>query len=90
MVPKGIRSHTLRASRCQDVISRWNWGGSELMAIAANFLQNDIYVIAYNTNGQHDWHCSRFRPSTTKRGYKVIETGLQVPLTLDQCIAAIR
>ncbi|UIZ24316.1 hypothetical protein KXD40_008533 [Peronospora effusa] len=40
------------------------------MAIAAKFLQHDIFVLAHNTDGQQNFHCSLFRPSTTTREKK--------------------
>lgn len=73
----------------QAVVSSYNWGCSELMAIAANFLQRQIFVLAHNTDGKQNWCCSMFRPSTIARGQHIIEIRQQVPLQLDQCIAAV-
>ncbi|CAI5705564.1 unnamed protein product [Peronospora farinosa] len=82
-----LDEYAVTPSGRQDCISRWNRGGSKLMAIAANSVQNDIFVLAYNTDGQQKLHCSLFRLSTTTRGNKVYETGQQVLMHLNQCIA---
>uniref|UniRef100_H3GL61 OTU domain-containing protein n=1 Tax=Phytophthora ramorum TaxID=164328 RepID=H3GL61_PHYRM len=59
----------------QAVIARHNWGSSELMAMAANFLHQKRFVLAFNTDGKQQWHWSLCRPSTTTRGRKIFETG---------------
>ncbi|KAE9032084.1 hypothetical protein PR002_g9366 [Phytophthora rubi] len=74
----------------EAIVEKYNWGSSELLAIAANFLQRKIFVLAYDTDGKNQWHCSLFRPSTTMQGKKIYETGQQVPLHLDECVTAIK
>ena len=71
----------------QDVVSHWNWGSSELMALAAN---SSTRHLCTRVRWQQMWHCSLFKPSTTTRGNKVYETGQQVPMQLDQWITAVR
>jgi len=71
-------------------VPKYNWGCSEFMTIAANFLQRNIYVLAYDTDGKQLWYCSWYRPSTMSRGKKVYETGQQVSLQLVDYLAAIR
>ncbi|KAE9067300.1 hypothetical protein PF007_g28125 [Phytophthora fragariae] len=39
----------------KETVERHNWGCSELMSIAANFLQTKIFVLAYNTDAKHQW-----------------------------------
>ncbi|KAE8998882.1 hypothetical protein PR003_g20400 [Phytophthora rubi] len=39
-------------------VSRYNWGSSELMATAANFLQQKIFVLAFDTDNKKEWHSS--------------------------------
>lgn len=67
-----------------------SWGCSELMAMAAYFLQRKCVVLSYGTTSQLLWECSIDRPCTTSRGGEVQETGQQVPSQLDECIAVIR
>ncbi|KAI9996223.1 hypothetical protein PInf_013606 [Phytophthora infestans] len=72
------------------IIPRYNWGCSELLAMAANFLQREIFVLAYDTDNKRQWYCSMYKPSTTKRGKQSFEVGLHIPLQLGRCTAMIR
>ncbi|KAL3667570.1 hypothetical protein V7S43_007124 [Phytophthora oleae] len=71
-------------------VEKHNWGCSELMAMAANFLQRPIFVMAYNIDGKRQWNCNMYRPSTATGGSKVFETGQQLMLTVQECVAQIR
>ncbi|ETO80217.1 hypothetical protein F444_05210, partial [Phytophthora nicotianae P1976] len=73
-----------------SIVPKYNWGCSEFMAMAANFLQREIYVLAYDTDHKKQWYCSMYKPSTTKRGTQTYEIGQHIPLLVGRCTALIR
>ncbi|KAE9357793.1 hypothetical protein PR003_g1618 [Phytophthora rubi] len=77
-------------SHREAIVTRNNWGCSEMMALAANFLQRQIFVLAYDTDHKGLWYCSLYKPSTTTRGRQTFEIGQHVPLQLGRCVALIR
>lgn len=77
-------------SHREAIVMRYNWGCSEMMALAANFLQRQIFVLAYDTDHKGLWYCSMYKPSTTTRGRQTFEIGQHVPLQLGRCVALIR
>ena len=58
----------------QAVIERYNWGCSEILSLADNFLQRKIFVLAHPGGSQHEWTCSLYRLSTATRGNKIYAT----------------
>ncbi|KAE8887586.1 hypothetical protein PF003_g28476 [Phytophthora fragariae] len=85
-----LHEYAESSSDRQEMIPRHVWGCSELMATAANFLQRQIYVLAYNTDKTEQWYCSKYRPSTISRGRKLFNTGQQIPLQVGRCLAEIK
>ncbi|ETM98168.1 hypothetical protein PPTG_19752 [Phytophthora nicotianae INRA-310] len=73
-----------------SIVPKYNWGCSEFMAMAANFLQREIYVLAYDTDHKKQWYCSMYKSSTTKRGTQTYEIGQHIPLQVGRCTALIR
>jgi hypothetical protein len=61
-------------------VSKYNWGSSELLATAANFLQRKIFVLAFNTDDKEQWYCSMYKPSLVTRGKKTYAAGSQAPM----------
>ncbi|EEY57258.1 uncharacterized protein PITG_11092 [Phytophthora infestans T30-4] len=53
-----LQEYALSSSRIHDSVPRYNWGSSELMATAANFLGRRIFVLAYDTDDKKLWYCS--------------------------------
>lgn len=78
------------ASDRETIVVAFNWGGCETLSMAANFLKRTIYVLAHNTEGDDKWNCTLYRPSTITRCNRVIETGQQIILTVQECIGRLR
>jgi hypothetical protein len=85
-----LHEYANTSSLREGFVPKHNWGCSEFLTIAANFLQRNIYVLPYDADEKQLWYCSGYRPSTMSRGKKVFETGRQVSLQLVDCLAAIR
>lgn len=52
----------------ETFIPRYNWGCSDLLAMEANFLQRNIFVLAFDSDHRAEWHCPMYRLSNTTRG----------------------
>lgn len=85
-----LQEYAASPSKIHDIVPRHNWGSSELMAIAANFLRRRIFVVAFDTDDKNLWYCSEYRPSSMTRGRKIFETGQQIPLQIHECLQRIR
>jgi hypothetical protein len=70
-------------------VSKYNWGSSDLLATAANFLQREIFVLAFDEEETQQWFCSMYRPGTVTKGRKSYAAGAQVPLQLTRCLERI-
>ena len=85
-----LKEYAATPSTRQAVFECNNWGCSEILTIAANFLQHKSFVLAHPEGSQYEWTCSLYRSSTTTRGKKIYETDQQVPMEVGECIKAIQ
>ncbi|POM81569.1 Hypothetical protein PHPALM_441 [Phytophthora palmivora] len=85
-----LEEYAATPSSREAIVEKYNWGCSDMLVLAANFLQRKIYVLAHNTDGRCNWNRSMYRPSPTSKGRKTFETGQQVILTVEEAVAAIR
>ena len=63
----------------------YKWGGCQTLCLAANFSRRNIYVIVEGSDGDNDWQCSLYRPSSISRCKEIIKTGDQLLLRAAEC-----
>ncbi|KAE9211855.1 hypothetical protein PF005_g10841 [Phytophthora fragariae] len=85
-----LEDYANSASGRDDLVSDDTWGGSDLMGMAANFVNQDIYVIGRGESSADTWECRRYRPATISRAGRVIETATEHPLSIRECMDEIR
>jgi len=71
-------------------IPRYNWGSSEILALAASFMQRKIFVMAYDVAHSQQWQCSMFKPGSGSKGRKIFEKGVQVSLQLGRWMVEVQ
>uniref|UniRef100_M4BKQ2 Uncharacterized protein n=1 Tax=Hyaloperonospora arabidopsidis (strain Emoy2) TaxID=559515 RepID=M4BKQ2_HYAAE len=70
------------SSKTTDLVLEDTWGTRDTVGLAANFLQQTIYVIQQVDDQQHGWRCSKFVPTTVFHRKPVIETATEHLMTL--------
>uniref|UniRef100_A0AAV1V940 Uncharacterized protein n=2 Tax=Peronospora matthiolae TaxID=2874970 RepID=A0AAV1V940_9STRA len=65
------------------------WGGCDMVGMAANFLQQSIYVIEFLTGQTHPWRCRKFVPTTITRHRRRVVTAAECPLGIMDLMDAV-
>ena len=72
--------------------ARGHVGASDTVGMAANFLQQTVYVIQHIASPTHSWSCSKYAPTTVSFHNRVAEMAAEYQLTLlklmDEVVAA--
>ena len=81
-----IHNYAATPSERGSVIAEMEWGGCEILGLAANFLSREIYVLheeAANLVGQA---CRKYSPSVETRNNKAVETVRESQLPHSTCV----
>ena len=70
-------------------IAETEWGGSDILGLAANFLSRDIYVLHEEAANMVGQVCHKYSPSVETRNNKAVETVREASLSLSTCVDAI-
>ena len=60
-------------------------GGSDILGMAATFLQRDIFVIHLEGDSEK-WSCRKYHPTKVQLHGRVLDTAKEYPLSIMACI----
>ena len=80
-----LTDYAANPSDRDTIVAESCWGGSDILGMAATFLQRDIFVIHFDGDIEQ-WSCRKYHPTKVQLHGRVLDTAKEYPLSITACI----